>query len=228
MSDTAVRASIRRRVLAWFIDYLLFAVAWALLAFAIDPVLSVGGFLLSLIVFLILRAILGYFIVSPGYALLSIDGDGDVDPEIKEGESWLTMTLGVLILLGGTKQLVRWTQIDAVWPYFGFVPGPVEHVVISVVFGVVSVVAGCLILKLRRLGQILGIAVGAAYLASAVLSWNLWDRLIADQVQARRAVQGLPVRAGEVEFMQALFPEVPIAVAAVMILLLLIPSRRFS
>ena len=228
MSEDGVPASIGRRILSWYIDYLFFAVAWALLTYVVGSLIDIGGLLLSLIVFLILRGILGQFFVSPGSALLSIEPDGNVDRENRERESWLTLTLGVMILLSGTKELVRWTEIGQVWPFFGFVPDPVAHIVISLVLGLLSVLAGCLILKLQRAGQLLGIMLSLVYLASAILSWQLWDDVIARQVHARRAVQGLPVRAGEVEFIQSLFPEIVIGLCVVTILLLLVPTRRFS
>jgi len=228
MTDNGKAASIGRRLLAWYIDYLFFAVAWVLLTYATGLFVDIPGFLLSLIIFLILRSVLGRFVVSPGSALLSIDGAGDVDRETLERESWLTLLLGVVILLSGTKQLVRWTQIEAVWPYFGFAPNPLEHVMISIVLGLLSIFAGCLILKLRRAGQLLGIFLSAVYLGSTVMSWQLWDDLVVQQIYARRAVQRLPVRAGEVEFMQALFPEALVVLAVLMIVLLLVPTRRFS
>lgn len=221
-------ASIGRRILSWYVDYLFFAVAWVLLTYAVGAWIGIGDLLLSLIVFLILRGVLGQFFVTPGAALLSIDPEGNVDRATRDRESWLTLTLGVMILLSGTKELVRWTQVGEVWPFFGFVPDPVAHIAISLVLGLLSVVAGCLILKLRRAGQLLGILLGLVYLLSAVLSWHLWDDLVARQVHARRAVQGLPVRPGEVEFMQSLFPEIVIGLCVVTILLLLVPSRRFS
>lgn len=228
MSENGEVASIGRRILSWYIDYLFFAVVWVLLTYVTGPFVQSGDFLLSLVVFATLRGILGRILLPPGGLLLSIDEAGNVDPAIRDRESWLTILLGVLILLGGTKQLGRWTQIDAVWPYFGFIPSPVEHIVISIVVGLISLLAGGLILKLRRAGQILGILVSAVYLVSAVLSWQLWDDVVVRQIHARRAVQGLPVRPGEEEFMQALYPEALIAILVLVIVLLLIPTRRFA
>ena len=227
MSDMTRSASLGRKILSWFVDYLFFSVAWALLTFVTGQILQTGDFLLSLVVFVVLRGILGQIMPTPGRLLLSIDEAGDVDPGIKAHENWLTLTLGVVILLSGCKQLVRWTQIDAVWPYFGVIPGPTLHVAISVILGLASMIAGGLILKLRRAGQWLGLLLGMTYLVSAVLSWRLWDDLVAQQVHARRDAQGLAVRPGEVEFMQALFPEAYIALTAAIIVLLLVPTTRF-
>jgi len=221
-------ASRGRKILSWYVDYLFFAAAWTLLTYVTGELLRVGDFLLSLVAFFILRAIVGRFASTPGCMLLSIDDAGDVDPDIRSRESWLTMLLGVLFLLSGTKLLVRWTQIDAVWPYFGLVPEPAPHIAISVVFGVVTVAAGAMILKLMRAGQLLGIGVSAVHIVSAILSWPLWDGLVEKQVHARRALQGVPVRDGEVAFMQALFPEALIALSVFFIVLLLIPYRRFA
>lgn len=228
MLEKRSTASTGRKILSWFVDYLFFAVAWTLLTYVSGQILRGGDFLFSLFVFFLLRGILGRFGSTPGRMLLSIDSAGDVDPIIKSRESWLTMLLGVLFLLSGTKLLVRWTQIDAVWPYFGDVPGPAMHVAISILLGLAAVAAGGLILKMTRAGQILGVLVCGVHIVSAVLSWSLWDGLVEKQVHARRAFQGGPVRPGEVEFMQALFPEALIALSVLLIVFLLFPTRRFG
>jgi len=63
-------------------------------------------------------------------------------------------------------------------------------------------------------------------LASAVLSWQLWDAWVAEMVVRRRNYPGLPIREGEVEWMQALTPELVVGALAVGIVLLLLAVPR--
>lgn len=77
-----------------------------------------------------MRAISGKYNDSVGNLFLGIDKDsGTVNPNIFERENWLTILLGVLLILEGTKQLVRWTQMVVSQPSFGFFPDDLTQII---------------------------------------------------------------------------------------------------
>ncbi|MCD6346199.1 MAG: hypothetical protein J7L96_02135 [Bacteroidales bacterium] len=151
-----------------------------------------------------------------------------MNSKIFQRENWLTILLGVLFIIEGTKQLVRWTQIFVPQPVFGFFPNDLTQIIIHIILGISSIIAGYWFLKLNIKGLFLGVSVALINIASDSLSWKLWNPVVEKMVVARRELQGLPVRDGEVEFMQSLFPEGMLVAAVLAIIAMLFTYKRFK
>lgn len=132
-----------------------------------------------------------------------------------------------MLILSGTKQLVRWTQIYVPQPMFGLIPDDLIQILFRLMFGTASILAGYWFLKLNIKGFYLAISTAVVMLISYALSWNLWDPIVEKMVSVRRDFQGLPVREGEIEFMQALFPEGMMVASVISIFLMLITYKKF-
>ncbi len=113
-------------------------------------------------------------------------------------------------------------------PVFGFFPDDLTQIIIHAVLGGASILAGYWFLKLNIKGFYLAISVAIVNIVSDALSWNLWDPVVEEMVLARRELQGLPVRDGEIEFMQSLFPESMILVVGLAVIAMLFTYRRFK
>lgn len=228
MNTETYRASKKRLFLSWYIDFLFFMTLWGLLSYflVMDAALP---FWVPYLLFVVIRAISGKYIGSIGYMFLSINKETKtITPSIFERENWLTILLGVLLILEGTKQLVRWTQMFVSQPIFGFFPDDVTQVLVHVLLGVSSILAGYWFLKLNIKGFYLAVSVAIVNIASNALSWNLWDPVVEKMVLARRELQGLPVRDGEIEFMQSLFPEGMLLAASLAVVAMLFTWKRFK
>lgn len=227
MEELTIKGSKKRQLLALYLDFILFMVVWGLLE---HFVAQENGFpsWVALITFGMVKVATHKLLGSPGAFMLSIGRDGLVNPEIHARENWLTILLGVLFVLEGTKQLVRWTQLLVPEPFFGFIPSSNVQILINITIGTLFVIIGYLFLKLHRTGLILGLIAGAAAIVSCVLSWSLWDKTVAEMVVARRALQGKPVGENEVEFMQLLMPEGILLLAVVLCLAMILTYRRFA
>jgi hypothetical protein len=227
--DTGVyQASKKRLFLSWYIDFLFFMTLWGLLSYflKLNPPLPYWA---PYLIFIVIRAVTGKYVGSIGYAFLAIDNEEKtVNPKIYERENWLTILLGMLLILEGTKQLVRWTQLFEHLPIFGFFPDGAVQITVHIVFGISSILAGYWFLKLDIKGLYLGILLGLINILSDALSWNLWDPVVEKMVIARRALQGVPVREGEIAFMQSLFPEGMLAVVSITIVAMLFTCKRFK
>ena len=218
----------KRLLLSWYLDFLFFMTVWGLLVYFLR-IADGLPFWVPFMVFLALRKLTSRYIDSIGYKCLSIDGDNmSVDRDIHVKETWLSITLGVLLILDGTKKLVRWTEMYVSQPTFGFFPDDTTQIVIHVVLGCVSILAGFWFFKLDIRGLVAGIAVALFELASALFSWDMWDPVVEQMVLVRREVQGLPVREGEVEFMQAVFPEGIVVFALIIIVAMVSTYPRFK
>ena len=220
-------ASRGRQLLAWYIDFLFFASIWALAGYVAN--LSFGhDLLLSVLIFFPVRYFLSMFVGMPGDYLLSINPDRSVDEDVLDQENWLTILVGLLLLLEGTKRLVRWTEFDQGFPFFGSTPDPAMQIAIGLLSGLAYILAGALILKVHRMGFWLAISLFVLEAISILLSWKLWDAAAIGVVVARREYQGLPVREREVEFMQWLLPEALLFSLVVGFVILLGNAGRFA
>ena len=227
MEVESIHASKKRILLSVYLDYLFFAVLWELLVYFTWPDRNLP-FWAEFLTFGILEAVVYVRWGSFGMHILSIDrATRQVDPLIYRHETWLTMLLGVLLFLEGTKQLVRWTQYVVAQPAFGFMLDLPTQVAVNVVTGAVSVCAGYLFLKLHRSGFWIALAVGIVAIISYVLSWPLWDQAVAQLATVRRQHQGLPVRQDEIEFMQAIVPEALIALMGLALVAVSFTYGRF-
>ena len=228
MEPNKYPVSKKRLLLSWYIDFLFFMTLWGLLSYVFKLEESVH-FWVSCVLFVIIRAYLGKRVGSIGYLFLGIEKESkSVRSSIFERENWLTILLGVLFILEGTKQLVRWTQMFVPEPIFGFFPDDATQVLIHIAFGVSSIIAGYWFLRLDIKGLYLGIATALIHAFSDALSWELWDPVVEKMVIARRDIQGIPVRDGEVAFMQSLFPEGQLLAAVLAIIAMLFTVNRFK
>ncbi len=224
MGSTATAASRKRRLLAAYVDLLLFLIVWSLANFIVaGHAHFVGG----VIVFVVIRLLIWKLQVTPGLYFLSISRDGVVDGEIYERESWLTMLLGTVFVLEGSKLLVNWTQGIVPEPFFGAIPGDTAQVTIDMLTGVLLVFVGFLFFKVRRLGFWLGISAMIAGLLSLAISWSLWVTAVPQIVSAGRAAQGRIPSEGELQFMQAFLPSINVVLLLCVLIAIVATYRRF-
>ncbi|MGZ5054729.1 MAG: hypothetical protein ACXWAT_07280 [Methylobacter sp.] len=228
MDTNVYHASKKRLLLSWYIDFLFFLTLWDLLSYFLSLDEN-APFWVPYLLFVVIRMISGKYIGSIGYLFLGIDKETKaVNPDIFERENWLTILLGVLLILEGTKQLVRWTQMFVPQPIFGVLADDITQIIIHVVSGISSILAAYWFLKLNIKGLYLAVSLAVINIISDALSWNLWDPVVEKMVITRRELQGMPIRDGEVEFMQALFPEGVILVASFAVIAMLFTYRRFN
>lgn len=233
-------ASKKRRVLAVYVDFLLFSAAVALVLWALakfDPSLADTPLWMQVTTFLIVEAIILKAVAwSPGHWSLGIyraavPGLGPtpvVSPEIARAERWWTVLLGVLIALEGTKMAVRWTMWHPPVPFMGAQLEFAPSAMFSVVMGGMLCAVGLFVLRCRPKAALVGMALYAIALMSGALSYELWSSWAAADVVARREYQGLPVRGGEIETMRRWAPMLVIGAPALMLAWLFAASRRFG
>jgi hypothetical protein len=233
------RASRPRRLLAVYLDYLLFGALWALLLWAASrlfPGIARLHPAVKAVVFVLGEGLLLRFARrSPGHALLGIrmavsrsyldSGQSSllspelvIEPRLLYTERWWTILFGVLAILEGAKGAVRWTMFTPPAPFFGVQTSYGVSALLFLAFGILEILAGVAALRFWR--SLLPLAAAAYGLAalSAILSWELWPEWIASSVRSRRAWQGVPVREGEIELLQAIMPALTVAVPAMFVL----------
>ncbi len=222
-------ASRGRLALAIYLDWIVFSVPWAFVHYAllsVSPAWNNLSTLAKFILFAALEVTLHRLIKwSPGATLLSVRYAHPIDPAIprdvaattrravvnatvKARESWFTVLVGVLLLLDGTKTMVRWTMWAPPAPFFGDYVSDAAWPVVAVLTGLLQCGLAVLFFRLRVLAGVASAGYFALALLSTIQSWNLWDGGVAEMTRRRRAYQGLPVRADEIERMQSLTPEV--------------------
>jgi hypothetical protein len=216
-----------RVILAWYLDFLFFSVFGTLVAYSLDWATG-RAWATQLIGFSIVRAIAGQFVETPGMMLLGIDADRTRNTAAFQNENWLTMLLGTLFILDGTKTVVGWTEYARALPEFDVIPSPTGQIIFSLLWGTSFMATGALLLQLRRSGLWLAFLTSAAVIISVILSWPLWDQAIAQEVIARRLAQGISVRPGEIAFMQRFVPLSLVLTGAALLGLLIATHRRFQ
>jgi hypothetical protein len=220
----------KRQLLALYVDYLVFSAFYQPIAWTIRSSMPAENWIIALVVFVVLRGLAWLLkLTSPGHWALGIHtGEvASVDPHILARERWWTTTAGTLLVLEGSKNLVRWTQGLPVEPLLGLASPQWVATAAITMLGTLNVAAGLLILRTRWLGAMLGIGVLVAEVAAAIVYRDDFQRWAGQAVIARRALQGLPVRDGEVEMMQMLTTTALPAVTAVGVLWLLVVALRF-
>jgi hypothetical protein len=221
-----IKATTKRILLAWYVDLLFANVLFFLIAHFLKAELRFGdhGRYIPAVVY----AIAARFFprVSLGQRFLSIDQDGFVDPLVKKHESFWLMALATVLLLDGTKQLVRWANFSS-WPFLGLQPIGASQIVISIILGSASIIASYLVFKLDRRGYWLTILLLALWQLNILLSWSLMNSIMAQRVVERRALQHVPVRAGEVEFMQLVMNPGLLVVGCLLLILVFWQRYRF-
>jgi hypothetical protein len=241
------RASRPRRLLAVYLDYLLFGALWALLfwsASRLIPELARLHPAVKAVVFVFGEVLLLRFVSrSPGHSLLGIrvavsraylescqssllSPELVIEPRLLYVERWWTILFGILAILEGAKGAVRWTMFTPPAPFFGAQTSHAVSALLSLSFGILEILVGAAALRFwRSLLPLAFVTYGLAAL-SAILSWDLWPEWIAASVKARRAWQDLPVREGEIELLQAIMPALMIAVPVALILWALLIHLR--
>ncbi len=139
---------------------------------------------------------------------------------------WPNLVLGTFLMLDGLKLIVRWSQLDAVVPVFGLVETSVIKVVVLVAMGLLAVVAGAMLLSFTPGAKRLAAASLAVSALSLALSWPVMGEAIGRVQMARREAQGLPIREGEIEAMQAMLPLAAAGIIAIAIVLLLLCRQK--
>jgi hypothetical protein len=233
------RASRPRRLLAVYLDYLLFGALWALILWAASRFVPEIGRLhpaIKAAVFVAGEVLLLRFVRrSPGHALLGIrtavsrayleSGQSSLlspelmlEPRLLYTERWWTILFGVLVILQGATGAVRWTMFTPPAPFFGVQTSYAGSALLYLSFGILEILLGAAALRFWRSLLPLAIVTYGLAILSAVLSWDLWPHWIAASVKARRAWQGSPVRPGEVELMQSIIPALTVAAPVVLLL----------
>jgi hypothetical protein len=247
----AVVPAARRRIgLAGYLDYLVLGVplAWLMWLYAwVNPGLDRLPWAVKLISFLVLEVLLVRQVRwSPGSKLLGIsvltptaleEGSQEtlagrrfvVDAHLKREERWWTLLLGVFLVLDGAKAFTRWMWFVPPTHVFCIEVSSALAPSVLVVEGAIAWVIAWGVLRLRP-WPVLG---GAVYMVvssvSEAVAWPILPELIARYIVLRRASQGLTVKAGEVETMQAFMPyALVIAPAVIAVWLVLVALRARS
>jgi hypothetical protein len=80
----------------------------------------------------------------------------------------------------------------------------------------------------KRVAFWLGTTVAALMAVSTIMCWNQWDGFARELLIRRRSFQGLPVRSGEIAFLQAILPEVLVAFLGVTILVMFLVRKKLQ
>ncbi len=154
-----------------------------------------------------------------GYALDEVDSGSP-------RRLWPNLILGTFLMLDGLKMMVRWSLLYGAIPFFGMIETSPLKVVILIAMGLVSVVAGAMLLAfLHRARLAAAVSLGLSALSLAI-SWPVLREAIGRVHVARREAQGLPIREGEIESMQALLPFFSIGMLVVTEIVLLLCRER--
>lgn len=220
----------KRRLLSLYLDYLVFAAVYQPVAWAIRSTGIVDNWWVALVVFGIVRSITTSVLnrTTPGQWALGIrtERTTTVDPRIRQRERWWTVAVGTLLVLEGSKNLVRWTQGLPIEPLLGASSPQWMATVAITILGGLNIAAGLLILRTRAIGALIGMGVLGVEALAAIVHREAFRAWAGEAVAARRALQGLPVREGEVEMMQALSTTIlPGALTAGVICLLVVAIR---
>jgi hypothetical protein len=218
-----IKASRKRLLLSVYIDFLFYT-----------SVIYIAGYWLALsghkyggaekIAFVF--SVLLWKKKSLGRVFLGISDDYYLSEDLKNRETFLLMALATIFVLDGTKQIVRWTQFSA-WPFFGFIPESFSYVAISFLSGGLSILAGFWLYKLDIRGLYLSAVIVLMQLFSMILSHEYFNGVIAQKIIERRAIQGIAVREGEVEFLQQFLTPAIIIFAGLFLLILFFYRKRF-
>lgn len=227
-----IRPSRKRQLLALYLDYLIFTAVYQPVAWALRSTVPVDNWLVTLAVFAVLRGAAAWALklTMPGQRALGIQAGqvAMVEPRILERERWWTATAGTLLVLEGSKNLVRWTQGLPVEPLLGLSSPQWMAITAITLLGGLNVVAGLLVLRTRAVGAVIGMGVLGFEALAAMIHRADFREWASQAVVARRTLQGLPLREGEVEMMQTLTATVLPAVIAVGVIWLLIIAIRFK
>lgn len=226
-----MRASFKRLLLAIYIDFLVYASVLYVPSWLVSEALEIDPSALTWAVFVAVEA--GVWLAgrgSVGRWALGIGPRPDllVEPGLTTRERWWTLLAGVLLVLEGSKNLVRWTEGLPIAPLLG---PDLSHVVAAATIsalGLLNVGAGLLVLRTSWVGAVLGAVIIVAETAGTLLHRDAFRQWAADNVVTRRALQGLPVRPDEIATMQMLTTDVMPGVMALGAVWLIAVAVRFK
>ena len=81
---------------------------------------------------------------------------------------------------------------------------------------------------MKRVAFWLGTTIAALMAVSTIMCWNQWDGIGRELLIRRRSSQGLPVRSGELEFLQAILPEALVAFLVVTIIVMFLVRTKLQ
>lgn len=201
----------KRILLALYLDFWMGAAAYEPLAWLalFDGVLAEPYVEYGLIA-LALALAFAFHRVTPGLRILGIRyvqipgqmAMAMVSSSQVQKERWWIMLLGVLFIMEGSNNLVRWTQGLPPQPFFGDVSSPLLLFSFKSVLGLSSILAGVLLIKGNKAGALLGALLEIVHLVPLLVFQENFADWAEGVTLARRELQGLPVRDGEVEFMR--------------------------
>lgn len=211
------------RLMAFYLDFLTFFVVITLVAYAIgEPSFLSWSVRTAISVGLCLMGT--YFGFSLGQWLVA-----EMTQPCGRGlpkAAWLNLLVGALFYLDASKHFVRWIEMDRPMPIMGIVPEGGMQIAVDIGLGLIFLLMSVLMLRLHPLGKWVSGAGLALLIVSTVVSWSQLPEAIARYVQARRDVQGLPVRDGEIEQMQALYPPFLLVSTGLLLLLVLLSYSK--
>lgn len=201
-----VRPTKKRFLLAGYVDLLLYLTLASALSWGLRAAFSWG---LALAAFVVLAC--GAIAVgrSPGLMVLGVTRRArvfEVRPPWILRERWWTTLAGLVGLLSGSKEAVRWTQGLPPPPFMGLSLSWDVAAAVVTASGTLTIVAALGVLATRTWAALLGCGLSILATVSWVASWAQIPAWVEARTIARRAAQGLVVRDGEIATMQWMLP----------------------
>jgi len=226
-----MRASTWRLGLALFIDYVLYASLLALLQWLLQPSGITVWWVAGLLAFVVLEvALVRATGSSPGRRTLGVLRRGEalvVARAFEARERWWTVLAGVLGLLEGAKEAVRFTQGLPPPPFMGLTLSWDAAGAIVTTNGLVTMTAGLLVLRVRTVGAALGLAVSLVGLVSWLASWSQIAGWVEARALARQALTGIVARPEQIAATKWMLPLGALLAGAVGTVWLALVLRRF-
>lgn len=139
---------------------------------------------------------------------------------------WPNLLLGTMMVLGGLKEMIRWSQPGNGMPLFLLVEETPFKIALLTVFGAICLIGGTMALRFTPGARLVNAAVLAFTAAGLAVSFHFKrDALVAAQV-ARRANQGLEQTAEQAERMVAFAPYFLLSFFAVTLWILYLCRER--
>lgn len=241
MDNDFIIASKKRMILSVYIDYIIISTLVGLFSIFILNNKEVPVYI-NIIIVLAIEALIAWNSGSPGMKFLSIanskipltDENGNtllkrvmlVDKTIYNNENIISLFTGILLVLEGSKQIIRWALWTSPMPFLIFQTDSMTFPVISIISGLIFLYSGYHILHLNIKGILISSIVIIIDIITTVINWSKWDEFAKIEIISRREYQGLPVDNKQLEFMQSIVPEYLLAFTIVLLILVLISYRN--
>lgn len=233
-----IPASRKRLLLAVYLDFILFSAVIGLLDYFFIP--EGTPFYAKFAVFLVIEALLMAKFQTFGKWCLGVYRFRDpssqlegqnvlfVRRDVKSQETFLTIFVGVLLLLDGLKGVVRWTEEFVPFPFFGFEMSLGLYITYEIVFGLLFVFAGIYVLKLTQKGWWLAVALLSFNLSLAVFQGETLTTYFKAKQEIRRQNRGQPPGDPRVEQMAKFIPIFVYAFYAIPLGILVVQRKKFT